>query len=458
MSEKLLIKNVTMLTFFNDGYNAIKIQVTDILLKNGLIEQIDKNIEDSCKTIDGTGKLAVPGFVNSRSRSLVSKVSKSIAEDVNLDKYGNSPLYTMVNPFVNISLDVLNDEELKSILEIAIYEAIDSGTTTLIEQCVGRELPLYLELCEEYGLRTFAAPMLMSRKSLPEADAWGNFDLCLQEVDEQELVDWNCSLVEKYKNNDLVKASMGLGSADTVSERLIAKVAKNAFESNSILMIPANETLREREICQERYGLSPIEVLHKNHALSRKTLLGGLIYTTKEDRRIIKNMSSQAVVCQYQGMLDAVLSPFIDFLIDDINTAIGTGRCSINMLEQLRMSAIAGKLQFGKRYQMRASDAFYASTEAGGRAIDMNIGRLEEGCKADILLVDLSNPSFHPFVMPVKELIYNTKTLDISEVIINGKLLKQDGKVLLADKKNIVMRSEKAMEKVWQRAREIGVL
>ena len=67
MSGQLLIKNCLMTTFFNDGYNATKIlQDVDILIQDGKIMRIDKGIrpKGECKTIDGTGKLAAPGFVN----------------------------------------------------------------------------------------------------------------------------------------------------------------------------------------------------------------------------------------------------------------------------------------------------------------------------------------------------------------------------------------------------------
>ncbi len=458
MDNPLLIKKATLATFFNDGYNAIKIMESDILIQNGVIEKIGRDIEADCLSIDGTGKLACPGLVNGRSRSLASRLSKGIAEDLKFDRYDNTPLYTRVNPLINIALTVLDSDELKSILELALYEAIDSGTTTLFEHCTSRDLPLFLELCEQYGLRTVAAPMLMSRRTLPEADAWGNFDDLIEAVDEAALIAWNRGLVETYRDNERVQAAMGLASADLLTENLMLETAKAAEETNGIIMVPLNETRRERKNCQDRFGLTPVEVLRKAHVLHEKTLVGGNAYTTPEDRRILKSMSCKAVACQYQAFLDAQIAPFIDFLIDDIPTIIGTGRCSVNMLEQLRISAISGKLETGKRYQMRSQDAFYAATTGGGRALKMNIGELEEGYKGDVNLIDWGNPSFHPLVMPVNELVYNTRSSDISEVIVGGKVIKQNGKVLGINSRDTVERAEKAMEKVWTHARNTGVL
>ena len=128
-------------------------------------------------------------------------------------------------------------------------------------------------------------------------------------------------------------------------------------------------------------------------------------------------------------------------------------------LEQFMYISLSGATDnpIIKTVDLDKTSSFPLSVSYGGTT-NYEQGDIVANIAADILLVDLSNPSFHPFALPVRELIYNTKTSDISEVIINGKLLKQGGKVLVADKKDIVMRSEKAMEKVWQRARDIGVL
>lgn len=108
MSHQLLIKDCSLVTFFNDGYNAIKIlENIDLLVEDGTIRTMDRNIEADCETIDAEGKLAVPGFVNGRSRCLASKMTKAIAEDLKFDLYGNTPLYTRVNPFLNIALEIL---------------------------------------------------------------------------------------------------------------------------------------------------------------------------------------------------------------------------------------------------------------------------------------------------------------------------------------------------------------
>ena len=127
-------------------------------------------------------------------------------------------------------------------------------------------------------------------------------------------------------------------------------------------------------------------------------------------------------------------------------------------MAQMRMIALAGKLGCAKRYQMRSQDAFYAATVGGGRAIGENFGRLEPGCEADLILIDISHPRFHPYILPVKELVYQTNSSDVTDVIVEGRFLKRNGKVLWANPSELNAKAEQAMEKVWQRAREVGAL
>ena len=126
MGEKLLIKGCMLTTFFNDGYNATKIlEDVDILVEDGLITRIDRGVEaPGAKVIPAAGKLAAPGFVNGRSCSMAALLSKSIAADIKCSRFGDTPRYFRVNPFVNIAQTALSDDQLKAILRLSLYEMI----------------------------------------------------------------------------------------------------------------------------------------------------------------------------------------------------------------------------------------------------------------------------------------------------------------------------------------------
>ena len=128
------------------------------------------------------------------------------------------------------------------------------------------------------------------------------------------------------------------------------------------------------------------------------------------------------------------------------------------MAEQVKVLTLAGKLERGLRHQMRAQKTFFAATTGAAQAAMLPVGELDEGLIADLILIDIDQPHYHPFTMPITDLIYNTSASDITEVIINGRLVKSDGVVLNMDPKPIVREAETAMDLVWTRAREAGTL
>ncbi|MDP4108880.1 MAG: amidohydrolase family protein [Bacillota bacterium] len=458
MKNQLLIKNCMLTTFFNDGYNATKIlQGVDVLIEDGKLKKIDRNITAGCKTIDGTGKLVAPGFINGRSRSLASVVSKSLPEDIKLSRFGNTPLYMRVNPFINIAQEVLSDAQIKSLLKLALFEAISSGTTAMLEYCSVRDLPLYLELCDELGMRAIASPALMSRKTLPETDAWCVCENALEEVDEDALVSWNSGMVKKTAGR-MAKAGMGLGSVETASESLMSKVGAAAFSLDCTLMVTANETQQERDVCIERYNKTPAQILQKNHVFHRKTVVGGNQYADHADRVIMKSGMSVAALCPLQSVQDAQIAPFLGFQYDGLDLVIGSGRCIPDMTEQVRLLTLVGKLENRLRHQMRAQKTFFASTIGAGQAIGLPVGELSEGLDADLILIDTAKPHYHPFTLPITDLIYNTSSSDITEVIVAGRLLKENGRVLNMDERQIIEDAESAMNLVWTHARKKGAL
>lgn len=457
--DNLLIKNCAKLTFFNDGYNAINLlQNTDILIKGNVVARIDKGIaEDGCQVIDGGGKLVLPGLGNGHSRCLANKVSRIFAEDWHYERLGKTPLYARVNPIVNTALETLSDSQLESILELAVYEAANSGTTTLLEHCSVRELPIFLGLCEKYGLRTLAAPMLMNQKALPVSDGWDRHTDTVEDVDEDALVAWNADFVTRTRGR-LQRAMLGIGSAETTRPSLMRKVADAARELDCHVMAILNETRHEREVCMARYGVSPATLLSENGIITRKALLCGNLLSDHKERLLIKAGDASAVVHPLQAMMDAEITPFIQILIDDILTICGSGRGSVDMFRHLAALALNGKLESRNPSQMCAHDAFFAATTGVGRVLGENLGQIEEGFAADLLIADLQKPEFTPLTVPPGEVVYALTAADVSHVIVDGKLVKENGAVVGADPRGLVAKSRDAYETLWQNVRERGIL
>lgn len=431
MSHQLLIKDCSLVTFFNDGYNAIKIlENIDLLVEDGTIRTMDRNIEADCETIDAEGKLAVPGFVNGRSRCLASKMTKAIAEDLKFDLYGNTPLYTRVNPFLNIALEILDDEQLEGLLALALYEAIDSGTTTLFEHCSLRELPIFLAQCEKAGIRTVAAPMLMDRYTFPTADAWGIFDDGLEPVDEDGIIAENVRLVEQYMH-----------------------VAQSPRETRQVM---------------QRYGKRPVELLDELGYLDRRLHTAHITETTAAERALLAERGVSMALCTGSiGIINGEIPPAQDYMALAGRVGLGTdqapGNNCNNLFNEMKFTSILHKVKNTDPTSFPAWKVLRMATIEAAQCMGMeeSVGSLRAGKKADVVLVALDTPAMSPVLAwPVRNivpnLVYSASGSEVDTVLIDGAFVVENGRMRTIDEDAEIKRANRCAQLLCQRLEATG--
>ncbi|NLG02698.1 MAG: amidohydrolase family protein, partial [Clostridia bacterium] len=416
---------------------------------------LEKELPEEGTVIDGKGTITMPGFINSRSRAFVSRIARCFPEDYNCDFWKGSPNYLRINPFVNIALEILDDEEIKALLELALYEAIDGGTTTLVDQGINRDVALMLNLCHKKGVRCLSAPMLSNKSKLAEVGFWNDvdFDTDIDDAEALEKLKWNKALIYKWRESEIVQAAYGLNSPEVCSSSFIRDVVTESKKDDAFLLISCNETKMEREEAFKKHSLYPVELLRKCDALTPRTILNGMSQTSKEDINILKSFLSKVAYCPQEAALDSSMPMFLPFRDHHINIALGTGRTSVSILEQLRAMAITSKLDSGKRQNIQSVDVLYAATEAGRRNYrNKKIGKIQTGFAADLIMIDAEKPNLTPGYLPVVDIVYHLRSSDIKNVIVQGKQIKDNGKVIGFNISKDISTAKKAIEKVWTQA------
>jgi len=128
-----------------------------------------------------------------------------------------------------------------------------------------------------------------------------------------------------------------------------------------------------------------------------------------------------------------------------INMAIGTDVQPANMLEEMRAAMINGRTASGNIADLTTADVFNAATIGGARALLRNhIGRLGQGKRADLVLVDLTGPLMRPLRDPLRNLIYTAADRAVRDVYVDGEKLVEDGHVLSLDEAGALTRLEAA--------------
>jgi cytosine/adenosine deaminase-related metal-dependent hydrolase len=237
----------------------------------------------------------------------------------------------------------------------------------------------------------------------------------------------------------------GLYSLETTSKELWESVTTKK-ESKPLVLYGAYSNF-EKQISWTRYGKSPIAQIKENDGLSERTVLLQSLFTDFFDRERIRTAKASVSLCPSDALHDGIQLPLVTFLKQDINTSIGTGYCGSSMLEEMKLASYGAKLETSVASQFQASDAFYAATVAGSRAIgDPMGGRIDIGYYADLMIVD--HQRFTPSNYPLVSLVYYGETRDIDKVIVGGKIVFDSER----DKKQmheLGKRVQIIAEKVW---------
>jgi cytosine/adenosine deaminase-related metal-dependent hydrolase len=460
--NRLLIKDGMILTFINEAYEATRIDHQDILIHDGKIVCIKESIDaqPGDEVIQVPGQMIIPGLINAHNHTLTTSVCRGMTDDYNRVNYGGSALYTRVFPLKRIALQHLDDNELKAILKLSMLEMIDSGTTTVGEQCTGRDVDIFIELAQELGLRASVCPMYTSGQHLPELQSDGRIEIG-QIREEMKVLYDNIALHEKYHGagNGLIQVWMGPHAPDSCSTELLVETAKAAKELNTQIMIHLAQTKVEVEKIKNRCSRSPVEYLDEIGFLSDRVVAAHGIFTDDEDRDIIARRNATIVHCPQVFAKGGMIAPFGPYVKKGVNVAIGTDSYSMDAMAEMRMAAILGKILAGNAHEVTATDVFFAATVGGAKAFKRpDLGRIAEGQTADITILDMDKPHIQPVAVPVINLVYHVLASDVTYVIVNGKIIKSPCGVLGVDYERALHEGKKTAEKIWAAARSEGIL
>ncbi len=460
--SRTILKGGMVLTFINEAYEATKIQESDILIDNGLVEEISPFIqeEQGDEVVHIPGQMVIPGLINAHNHTLTTAVCRGMTDDYNRENYGGSALYTRVFPLKRIALEILNEEEIAAILKMALVEMIQSGATTVGEQCTGKEFGIFVDLVDELGIRASICPMYTSGEHLPELKETGKIDIG-ERKKEMEVLEENIRLYEQYQGDGEGRVEIWLGphAPDSCSQELLMETARAAEELDTKIMIHLAQTRIELDKIRERFGSTPVEYLDKIGFLSSRVVAAHGLFTNNEDQKIIKDNQVNIVHCPQVFVKGGMIAPFHPYMEKEVTVSLGTDSYAMDMMAEMRMAALVGKLHTQNAHSVTASDAFFAATVGGAKAFGRSdLGRLVEGQKADITVIDMQKSHIQPVAIPVINLVYHVNAADVSYVFVDGKAVKTPQGIVSGDDRKIVDDGKVVSEKIWAAARQEGVL
>jgi 5-methylthioadenosine/S-adenosylhomocysteine deaminase len=408
--ENKLITHGTILTIdekdtiFEDGALA---------MEQGRIVAVGKTKElielyPNHSQLDATGMLVMPGLVNTHTH-LGATILRGISDDV--DGIQWMPLNWSVTKHVS-----KNDLFLSALLGIS--EMIASGTTCFNDSY--QDIEQTARAVAETGIRGDLAAGLTERNGRKEA---------------QRLLDAAAAFVESWhgKADGRIRTRFGPHALYTCSTDYILQARQYADDLHVGMHMHLAESPLEMKMVKNKAGATSVQHLHALGVLKSDFLIAHALTINETDMKIIAEVGAGIAHCpQSLGKLGAYPFPCADAWIEaGINVGIGTDGAASNnnldLFEELRFATLTRKLFAHDGRVLPANQVIRMATIMGARALGLGdqIGSLEVGKKADIILLDVHKPHLAPFHNIPGLLAYSALGSDVDTVIVDGKVLMQ---------------------------------
>ena len=428
-NNTILIKNAFILNPENDVSEK-----KDLLIKDDLIYKIDEEITDDNvdKIIDAKDKILLPGFVNTHTH-LSMVLFRGLADDLNLDEWLNDNIWPMEAN--------LNGYYCYIGALLGAVEMIKSGTTTF------SDMYFYMEdvakAVEESGIRAVLS--------------YGMIDFGDEEKRKSEIEE-NMNLFKNCHNtaDGRIKVFFGPHSPYTASEELLKEVRKLADENNIKIHIHVSETQKEIDDVSAEKGLRPFEYLDSIGFLGPDVVCAHSVWLSDEEIEIIKKHDVKVSHNPCSNMkLASGIAPVTKLLENDICVAIGTDGASSNnnldILEELRTASYLQKVSTLDPKALNSDEVLAMGTINGARALglDDEIGTIEVGKKADLILIDKNNANMVPDSSKLSSnIIYSANGFNVDTTICNGQILMENRELTTLNEQDIYKKAREAIDEL----------
>jgi 5-methylthioadenosine/S-adenosylhomocysteine deaminase len=427
-TQTILIKNTTIL--------ADEVKKGSVLIEDDKIVDITRNNSSNGadEIINGEGKFLIPGLVNTHTHLSMS-LMRGLADDLPLDVWLNDHIWPVE---AHLEGDHCYAGALLSALEM-----IKSGTTT----------------CNDMYFFMDDVARAIDKAGIRGLLCHGMIDLSDGEKRKAEYKE-TLRIIEKCHNtaDGRIQVSLGPHTPYTCSTELLNWVRKKADEKGLRIHIHVSETEKEVEDSLNDRLKRPFEYLEDIKFLGPDVTAAHSVWLSGAEIALIKDKNVKISHNPLSNMkLASGISPVSDLLANDVCVSLGTDGAASNnnldLFQEMKTSSLLQKVRKLDPTVLPAGKVLEMATINGATALGMEkeIGSIEVGKKADMVLVDMKAPHLAPYRNPVSHLVYSAEGADVSTVICNGQILMREREVLVMDEVEVMQMAENAAEDLLSR-------
>ncbi len=397
-----------------------------IAVKNGRILSIGKASGmrggPARRTIIATGKVVIPGLVNTHTH-VPMVLFRGISDDLDLNDW----LTRFIFPAEARNVD---EEFVRAGTRLGLAEMIRGGTTTYCDMYYFEDA--VADETKKAGVRGVLGETLIDFPA-PDNKTW------------EAAIEYTERFIRKWQGDPLIVPAVAPHAPYTVSREHLLEARDLSNRFGVPLVIHLAEAKTETDTIQQRHqGQRPIEYVEKIGFFNKRTIAAHVVHANDAELDLLVKHNVGIAHCPQSNMkLAAGAAPVPAMLRKGLRVGLGTdGAASnndLNLWEEMDTAAKLHKLISGDPKTLSAVEAFTMATIGGARALHMEaeIGSIETGKRADIVIVDTDSLNQTPVYNVYSHLVYATKANDVRTVVINGRVVMLDRRLLTLNESDI---------------------
>ena len=435
-SVDLIVRGGTVVTM--DGARRI-IDDGAVVVKSGRIVAVGKRAELEGKyaarePVDASGKMVVPGLINGHTHVPMT-LFRGLADDLDLNEWLTK--YIFPAEAKNVTEDFV-----RAGTQLGLAEMIRGGTTTYCDMYYFEDA--IADETAKAGMRGVLGETVID---FPVADNKTN----------AEAMAYTERFVKKWKGHALITPAIAPHAPYTVSEEHLKAIHEFSTRTGAPVVTHIAETRKEVDDITRSKGASPVDYLTRIGFLDNRVIAAHMVFPSAMELETLKRLGVGVVHNPQSNMkLASGVAPVPQMLVADMNLGLGTDGAASNndlsMWEEMDTAAKLHKLFSNDPKVVNAQEAFEMATIRGARALHLEreIGSIEKDKRADLVIVDMDDLNQTPLYNIYSDLVYATKAADVRTVIIEGRVVMRDRRLLTLNESDIKARARAYREKIVQ--------
>ena len=416
-------------TIYDDGAVAV---VGDSIVAIGPRSEVEHTYQ-ARQTMDATGKLVLPGFINGHTHVPMT-LFRGLHDDVTLDDW----LHKYIFP---AEAKNVNEEFVRWGTRLAAAEQIRSGITTFADMYYFEDA--IAEETKAAGMRGVLGETFID---FPAPD----------NKSEAAMLAYTEKFLQKWQGDPLIHAAAAPHSIYTCSAKTLKDASSLARKYHAPILIHVAEMKKEWEDSEKQNGASPVQYLERLGILGDDVVAAHCIYVDDPDR---KTLAERHVGCVHNPssnmMLASGVAPVPELRAAGVAVGLGTdgpagSNNDLDLMEEMDLAAKLAKITKMNPLALNAPAVVAMATIDGARALHMDkeIGSLEKGKKADVILISLDEPNAVPMYDIYAQLAYALKASDVETVILGGRVVMRDHKLLTVNEADAIAKAREYKKKI----------